>query len=225
MKEAPPQSTENRRRHFGKRRWWLLALFLAACAYPTWREYDYQQAISEATAVGFQWSCRDPITSFRQNWRSIFLKETWTTRERALFLGSVPDLGRYRELIHRLRPTWLDGSLCRNLDALKDLKSLRGLSVHDPINLQSLEGLSDLTNLEQIQITSCGIVPLKNLDDLKNLTELRTFMLLSCHHLQNIDGLKRLTKLTKITLHPTSQIPAASLRELRAALQNTQFDF
>lgn len=115
--------------------------------------------------------------------------------------------------------------MCRNLDALKGLKSLRTLIVQDGIFLQSLDGLSDLTNLEKIQIVSCGIVPLKNLDDLKNLTELRTFMLIGCHHLQNIDGLKRLTKITQITLHPTSQIPEASLRELRAALPTAKFGF
>ena len=115
--------------------------------------------------------------------------------------------------------------MCRNLDALKGLKSLRTLIIQDGAFLQSLDGLSDLINLEKIQIVSCGIVPLKNLDALKNLTELRAFGLIGCHHLQNIDGLKRLTKLTKIMLQPTSQIPAASLRELHAALPNTQFDF
>lgn len=52
VKEEPPANSPRLRR-LRSPLWWILALFLSFTGYYTWREYDYQQAISEAKEAGF----------------------------------------------------------------------------------------------------------------------------------------------------------------------------
>ena len=225
MKEAPPESTENRRRRFGKPRWWLLALFLAACAYPAWREYDYQQAISEARAAGFQWSCADPITWIREDWRNVLKKETWRAGERQLVLGQVPDLGRYRSLIHRLGPTELQADGCKDesLDALTGITGLKWIGLFGCPNLQNINAIKELTKLRMLNLNHCPI--LQDIDALASLTDLHDLYLCDSAALQNINALKSLTSLQFLDLTQCDKIPASSLRELSTALPNTIITF
>ena len=225
MKEAPPESTENRRRSFGKRRWWLIALFLAACAYPAWREYDFRCAVSEAKAAGLYWDCIGPLTLIRQDWHYALEKRTWSLNERQLQLGRVPDIARYQDLIYRLRPTLLgfsDGKTVK-LDTLKNLNSLNCLTLHYCEAIQNLDALKGIANLKTLVLVQCS--SLKSADTLKNLTYLRELNIQFCDALQDVEALKALTNLQKLVLTGSNKVPAASLRELRAALPNTNITF
>ena len=53
--------------------------------------------------------------------------ETWGAHDRDLDMGEVLDLGRYREMLHRLRPTRLIVYGCENVDVLKGLTNLQVL--------------------------------------------------------------------------------------------------
>jgi hypothetical protein len=198
VKETPPQSTENRRRYFGKRRWCLLALLLAACAYPAWREYDYRCAVREAEAAGFDWTSYGPLDAIKRDWRAVIRKETWAFHDRGLYLGKVPDLGRYRDLIRRLRPTALQIDGCESVDALKGLTSLQVLWIRNCPTLKNVDALQSLTSLHSLSIWNCAVI--QNIDVLKGLTSLRSLGIGHCPILQNVDSLKGLTSIKTLSL-------------------------
>ena len=156
----------------------------------------------EAEEAGFAWECTDTISLIRQDWRNALKKETWCKHTRMLVTEDIPDLGRYREMLHQLRPTALIAWRCKdkNVDALKGLTALQSLNLLDCPALQ-------------------------NVDALKGLTALQVLHLSRCTALQNVDALKGLTNLRTLSLHDCDKIPAAALRELRAALPNTYITF
>ena len=225
MKEAPPQSTENRRRHFGKRRWWLLALFLAAFAYPAWREYDYRCAVSEARAAGLFWGNTSPWDLIREDWHNALKRKTWSTYWRGLAVTNTDRLKPHRDLIRRLRPTDLEVRECEdeNLDGLKEVTSLKELAIIDCPNLQNLDAISGLRGLQNLDLYRC--FNLQNVDALKGLTGLQKLSLGASYNLQNVDALKNLTGLRELYLGGCEKISDNSLRELRTALPNTDITF
>lgn len=198
MKEEPP--AKPRRLRLGKLHWWVLALALAICARAAWREYDYQNAVREAKAAGLTWTCTEPTTLIRQDWNNALKKETWSTNVRSLGMGEGHDLGRYRDLIHRLRPTMLLAIGCKdeNLDALKGLTSLKVLSIGSNDALQNVDSLKGLTSLQNLSLGNCAT--LQNLDGLNGLTRLQNLFLFNCPALQDIGGLKGLTCLQNLFL-------------------------
>ncbi len=200
-------------------------MLLAACAYPAWQEYDYQQAISEARAAGFTWVCDDPISSIRRDWHNALSRETWSTHQRDLECREIPNLARYRRLFQRLRPTdlWFDGFHDENLDAFKDITSLRRIVLINCTALKNLDDIKGLTSLRNFQLLSCH--GLQNVDALDALTNLQLLSLYDNPVLQKVDVLKRLTGLQMLDLEGCIKITAASLRELRAALPNTEIIF
>ena len=186
---------------FGKKLWWcLIAIFLGVVGWQMWKLNAYNNAVRQAQEAGFQWKCDDAINLIRQDWHNALKKETWGAHPRELEMGEVRDLGRYREMLHRLRPTQLEAWECENVDALKGLTALQYLYLR-------------------------GCPALQNVDGLKGLTALQFLNLNGCRALQNVDGLKGLTALRQLGLVGCNKIPAAALGELRAALPNTDITF
>ena len=221
MNEEPPA----KRLRLGKLWWWLLAIFLGACGWQMWSIHKYNAAVREAEEAGFAWECTDTIRLIRQDWRNALKKETWCKHTRMLVTEDIPDLGRYREMLHQLRPTALIAWRCKdkNVDALKGLTALQSLNLLDCPALQNVDALKGLTALQVLGLNGC--TTLQNVDGLKGLTELQILHLSGCTALQNVDALKGLTNLRTLSLHDCDKIPAAALRELRAALPNTYITF
>ena len=188
---------------FGKKLWCvLIVVFLGVIGWQMWSIHKYNAAVREAKEAEFLWICEDTFILIRRDWHNALKKETWGANYRGLDMGIVPDLGRYREMLHHLRPTLLGARGCKdeNLDALKGLTALQMLDLH-------------------------GCTALQNVDALKSLTALQGLYLRDCDALQNVDVLKGLTSLQELSLLDCDKIPAAALRELRAALPNTDITF
>lgn len=228
--------------------WALVVLFLGGIGRQAWKLNAYNAAVREAKDAGFRWECEDAFSLIKQDWRNALNKVTWGPHLRVLEMGDVPDLGHYREMLCRLRPTvlhasgcndenvdaltaltgltWLELTNCpalQNVDALKGLTGLRSLELGDCTSLQNVDALKSLTALEVLILRDC--TALQNVDALKNLTALKTLHLRDCPSLQNVDALKGLTSLQKLALQGSDKIPAAALRELRAALPKTDITF
>ena len=211
---------------FGKKLWCvLIVLFLGGIGWQMWKLNAYSNAVREAKEAGFIWYCDDTISLIRQDWHNALKKETWGEHPRVLSMGGVPDLSRYREMLHQLRPTELSswGCMNENLDALKGLTDLQSLGISGSPTLQSVDGLKGLTGLKSLKLIECPA--LQNVDVLKSLTNLQSLDLSGCPSLQNIDGLKSLAALQRLDLMSCDKIPAAALLELRAALPNTDITF
>ena len=188
---------------FGKKLWCvLIVLFLGGIGWQVWKINAYNNAVREAKEAGFQWYCEDTLSLIRQDWHNALKKETWGEHRSMLDMGEVPDLGRYREMLHHLRPTQLFAQGCKdgNVDALKSLTALQLLNLSFCPALQNVDALKSLTALQEISLGGCTV-------------------------LQNVDALKSLTTLQSLYLIACDKIPAAALRELRAALPNTNITF
>ena len=227
MKDVHTTKSES---SFGKKLWCvLIVLFLGGIGWQVWKLHLYNNAVREAQEAGFTWKCDDAISLIRQDWHNALKKETWGEHRRVLYMGEVTDLGRYREMLHHLRPTDLDAWRCKdeNVDALKGLTSLQTLQLHDCTTLQNVDGLKGLTKLKTLNLNGCealqnidglkrltslhglglGECPaLQNADDLKSLTDLEELNLKFCPQLQNVDGLKSLTGLQKLNLRGSTTL-------------------
>ena len=196
VNEEPPA----KRRRLGKLWWWLLAIFLGACGWQMWKLHLYNNAVREAKEAGFTWKCDDAFSLIRQNYDNVWRRETWGEHQRVLWMRKVPDLGRYREMLHHLNPTVLYAERFNdeNVDALKDLTGLQTLFIQSCHTLQNVDGLKGLAALQEISLIHCHA--LQNVDGLKGLTALKTLTLSYCPALQNVDGLKGLTTLQELNL-------------------------
>ena len=200
VKDAHTTKSES---SFGKKVWCVLKVgVVAVIGWQAWKLHAYNNAVHEAEAAGFTWECEDTLNLIRQDWHNALKMETWGEHRRVLNMGKVPDLGRYRDMLHHLRPTELNAYGCQdeNVDALKGLTALRWIYLY-------------------------GCTTLQNVDGLKGLTTLQTLDLRKCPALQNVDALKGLTALQTLYIRNCDNIPAAALRELRAALPNTDITF
>ena len=244
MKDGHTTKSES---SFGKKLWCvLIVLLLGGIGWQMWKLNAYNNAVREAKEAGFEWTCVDTISLFRQDWRNVLKKETWGAHLRKLNMGEVPDLGRCREMLHCLRPTVLYAEGCENVDVLKGLTGLRELYLPGCPALQSLDAIKGLSGLKMLDLWDCRLMKnadalkaiiglqtlnlsdcraLQNIDGLKNLADLQTLYLQGCTALQNVDGIKGLTGLKELNLYNCNKIPAAALRELRAALPKTDITF
>jgi len=233
---------------FGKKLWCvLLVVFLGGIGWQMWKFNAYNNAVREAKEAGFEWVCDDAFSLIRQDWHNALKKETWGKHPRVLRMGEVPDLVRYRAMLHHLRPTELrawkfkDENLdtlkgltglqtlglgrcpaLQSVDGLKGLIGLQNLYLHDCPALQNVDALKGLTALQELYLSDC--TALQNVDALKGLTGLQWLYLSGCPALQNVDALKSLTGLQTLHLEGCDKIPAAALDELRAALPNLQIN-
>ena len=181
--------------------WCLLAILFVGSCYGIWRVYDYQDAVREAKKAGFDWECVDTLSLIQENWENALIKETWGPHTRTLVTREgVSNLSRYRELLHRLRPTKLivDEYKDENVDFLDDLTSLQSIGFSDSNSLQNVDALKGLTSLQSLKLGGCR--PLQDVNALKNLTRLQTLELIGCSALQNVDALKNLTRLKSLDL-------------------------
>ena len=188
---------------FGKKLWWAIIIALVGIlGWKMWGLHQYNNAVREAKAAGFRRKCDDTLSLIRQDWRNALKKETWGEHPRELHMGSVPDLSRYHEMLHHLRPTGLFAYDCKdeNVNVLKGLTALQTLSLSFCTSLQNVDALKGLTALQQLNLSGCTA-------------------------LQNVDALKGLTALQQLNLSGCDKIPAAALRELRAALPKTDITF
>ena len=248
MKDGHTTKSES---SFGKKLWCvLIVVFLGGIGWQVWKLNAYNNAVRQAKEEAFTWECEDTISLIRQDWHNAFKKETWGEHKRVLDMRArkVPDLGRYREMLHRLRPTelsafgcqdenvdalksltalqWLNLSICpalQNVDALKGLTALQTLALQSCTALQNVDGLKGITALQWLVLHRC--TALQNVDGLKSLTGLQTLDINYCTALQNVDVLKSLTALQTLDLKGCDKIPAAALRELRASLPKTDITF
>ena len=219
VKDEPPAK---RRLRLGKLWWWMVAAFASAIGWQMWELHLYNNAIREAKEAGFTWAYTDSLTLIRQDWRNALNKETWGAHRRDLGMGKVPDLGRYNDMLHRLRPTVLSVRGCNSIEVLKDLHSLQWLEL-DSAALQNVDCIKNLTGLKLLRVEDCTM--LQNLDVLKGIRGLQGLCLRGCTALQNVDALKGLPTLLDLDLRACHEIPAIALRELRAALPNTNITF
>ncbi|MEI7776558.1 MAG: hypothetical protein WCK17_17485 [Verrucomicrobiota bacterium] len=164
---------------------------------------EYLDAVREAKAAGFEWECDDTTGQIQQGGDSAQKKETGRAPQRKLNMEEVSDLGRYRDMLRRLRPTELNVFGCENLDGLMGLTSLQKLGLNFCPALQNLDGLKGLTGLRSFILLGCSA--LQNVDGLKDLTGLQTLLIRGCPALQNVGGLKGLTGLRSLVL---SECPA-----------------
>ena len=246
MKDGHTTKSES---SIGKKLWCvLLVLFLGGIGWQIWKLNAYNNAVRQAKEAGFTWKCDDAISLIRQDWHNALKKETWGEHPRVLWMGEGSDRGRYRELLHQLRPTHLHASGCKdeNLDGLKGLTNLKVLELGRCTALQNVEGLKSLTSLQKLSFSFCtalqnidglkgltglqelslwGCDALQKVDGLNGITALQSLDLISCPALQNVDGLKGLTGLKTLRLGGCDKIPATALRELRAALPKTDIMF
>ena len=103
MKDGHTTKSES---SFGKKLWCvLIVVFLGVIGWQMWKLHLYNNAVREAKEAGFTWRCEDTFSLIRQDWRNALKKETWGPHPRVLSMGVDPDLGRYREMVHHLRPT------------------------------------------------------------------------------------------------------------------------
>jgi len=223
MKDGHTTKSES---SFGKKLWGvLIVLFLGGIGWQMLKLNAYNNAVREAKEAGFKWTCNDTLTLIRQDWHNALKKETWGEHERVFAMGKVPDLGRYREMLHQFRPTELYARECKNenVDVLKSLTALQKLELFDCPGLQNVDALKGLTGLQELKLAFC--TSLQNVDALKGLTGLQLLDLTYCTALQDVDGLKGLTGLQTLDLLNCDKIPAAALRELRAALPKNYIIF
>ena len=217
VKDEPPTK---RRLRLGNPWWWFIAIFFCVIGWQMWKLHLYDDAVREAEEAGFKWTCVDTISLIRQDWSNALRNETWVAHERFLQMGKVHDLGRYREMLHRLRPTGLGASGCENLDALKDLIGLQKLFLHGCTALKNVDALKELSSLQKLDLGGC--YALKNLDGLKDLAELQVLNLIGCPALQNLDGLKGLTRLQKLFLYDCPALQNADVFNALIGLQKLE---
>ena len=170
----------------------MVAAFASAIGWQMWELHLYNNAIREAKEAGFTWAYTDSLTLIRQDWRNALNKETWGAHRRDLGMGKVPDLGRYNDMLHRLRPTVLSVRGCNSIEVLKDLHSLQWLEL-DSAALQNVDCIKNLTGMQSLWLSNCHA--LQSLDGLKSLSGLQHLWLDGCRSLQSVDFLKYLTGL------------------------------
>ncbi len=186
---------------FGKKLWCvLIVLFLGGIGWQVWKLNAYNNAVREAKEAGFTWECEDTLSLIKQDWHNALKKETWGEHPRVLEMRKVPDIGRYREMLHHLNPTELYATKCKdeNVDALKGLSALQTLDLGGSTALQNVDALKGLTGLQELGLVNCKA--LKSVDALKGLTDLQKLYLTDSDELQNVDALKRLTALQTLAL-------------------------
>ena len=155
---------------FGKKLWCvLIVVFLGGIGWQMWKLHLYNNAVREAKEAGFEWECEDTISLIKQDWRNALKKETWGAHNRILGMGEVPDLGRYREMLHHLRPTELVAWGCKdeNVDALKGLTALQMLDLRYCTALQNVDALKGLTGLQDLNLRGCEKIPAAALRELR----------------------------------------------------------
>ena len=202
---------------FGKKLWCvLIILFLGGIGWQMWKLNAYNNAVREAKEAGFNWKCDDTLSLIRQDWHNALKKETWGTHPRVLVMEEVPDLGRYREMLHRLRPTVLSVRYCNDesVSVLKGLTGLQTLGLYACPALKNMDGLKGLTGLRVLDLRYCPA--LQNVDDLKGLTGLQELRLDNCPGLQNVDVLKGLTGLQDLDLINCTALKMKSVDVLKS---------
>ncbi len=176
---------------FGKKLWCvIIVLFLGGIGWQMWKLNAYNNAVREAKEAGFEWTCDDTFSLIRQDWHNALKKETWGAHHRILTMRDVHYLGRYREMLHRLRPTVLRAYRYsyENVDELKGLTSLQFLRLYNCPVLQNVDGLKGLTGLQAFILSDCPA--LQNVDGIKSLTGLKLIEIESCPALLNVNGLE-----------------------------------
>jgi hypothetical protein len=153
-----------------------------------------------------------------------------TTSPRTIFLYGPPDA--YLEILHlSVRPDLFAQWSIFDMHHWSEARTLRGLPVlNDPqlynTGLQNVDALRELASLHGLTLNGCH--GLRNVDGLRNHPALQTLLLQDCTGLKSVEALHGLTGLTglkRLNLEGCTGLPASALRELRAALPQTLITF
>ena len=147
----------------------ISAFFLVVIGLLFWQLYTYNNAVRMAKEAGFYWSCDDPISLIRRNWRYAFENSTWGPHDRVLVIKKVSTLDDYRQMLQYLRPTALDISGCpelKNVNALKGLTDLEILTLRACTALQNVDSLKSISSLEDLDLSGCHKIPAADLREL-----------------------------------------------------------
>ena len=74
MQPETPAPKPSRKRHLVR---WSLVGILAILGWYGWKAYDFEQAVKEVNALGWEFESNGPIARIRDDWRNAFRKETW----------------------------------------------------------------------------------------------------------------------------------------------------
>jgi hypothetical protein len=123
------------------------------------------------------------------------------------YLAGTENLS-FKELLPHLLPLMergliitelnLSGIVDIHVDALKDFKELRKLTLSNCPNLVNLEGLSDCTHLEELDLSNCPM--LIGLNGLRNCIHLKRLDLSNCSKLNDIVVIKNFEGLQTLNL-------------------------
>ena len=90
-------------------------------------------------------------------------------------------------------------SLVTGLESLKNMRSLKHLSLPNCASLESLDFCRELADLEELDLSGCK--SLKNIDGVSQLTKLKKIRLRQCPHLEDLSGLESISSLKELTIH------------------------
>ena len=129
----------------------------------------------------------------------------WNGKDRSLVPTrevDITDLDGLAGSLRRVLPRTLILDGCpnlRNIDGLRDLTSLQELSLNNCPRLQNVNGINGQSSLRQVYVTHCK--ELRNIIGLKDLKSLRVLNLQDCTSLQNTEALEGLGYLLYLELN------------------------
>ena len=146
------------------------------------------RAASELREAGFWVGRKDVWKEVRNDWRKVFSRETWKGERAVRRAGSgalpIPTLGPFIPAFRRLGIEEIDVSECpelQNVNALKNLPTLKRLRLIHCTALKNVDGLEDLTALRDLNLSSC--TGLENVRALHFLFGLERLNLSGCYRL------------------------------------------
>lgn len=149
----------------------MVAAFASAIGWQMWELHLYNTAVREAKEAGFLWKCEGTLSFIWTEWRNVWNKETREEHPRVLVMRRFPclELDRFREMLHRLRPTELHvyGYDDQNVDALKGLTDLQYLKLIRFPALQNVDALKNLNGLQSLDLRFCNRIPAVALRELR----------------------------------------------------------
>ena len=136
-----------------------------------------------------------------------------------IFLGgSLPKKYINIEQLSKLKYTYLFGFKKSDLKDFSNCKELRRLWMYS-VDIESLNGLSELTNLMQLDLENCRkLISLNGIGD-KNVN-LQIIHLANCKRLRNADALVNLPNLRQLRLYQIHELDSLSFLNYLRELEN-----
>lgn len=206
----------------------LVTLILVLCGWFGWKKYELNSAVEEMRAAGcLYYTALNPLDIVREDWHAAFRRKTWTGGQRLLWVPRGSDLGRYKNSIRRLNPTYLvikdGGESLHNLDDLEGLTNLQQLYLNNCLALNNVNVLMNFAGLQRLFIIHCPT--LESVNALQGLTSLQDVRLVHCTALTDVEALKGLVELQWLDLTGSTNLSLSALHELHTVLSKTEILF